>query len=206
MIGKRIAIFITAGFLLALSGPGSVYGQLDGKFDIVGAVPEKYSLKIVVLEEFLNFTCPHCNNFRNASKPIFEKYGDRIRRINRPILFKGQPDHPLRLYFIAEKVGRSHEIKEMIFDAAFKYGVNIYDPKVVGYLARSAGLHQEYDRDSQADWVTSKIQESHRLADQFGVSATPTLVLNGALRLVPSTGMQVYVNNLDRLIAQMLKP
>ena len=211
MVGKRQLVigmlWGTVGIVLqAMLGAGLVFGQIQGSFEVIGSVPKKHSLEVVVVEEFLNFTCPHCNNFRNSAKSVFEKYGSRIQRKNQPILFRGQPDHPLRLYFIAQRAGRAAEIKEMIFDASFKYGVNIYDPKVVGYLARSAGLFKEFQKDGQADWVTAKILESHKLADRYGIEATPTLVLNGTLRLVPRTGMQEFINNFDTLVQQMLKP
>jgi hypothetical protein len=192
-------------FFAVSSLAGAAFGQIAGDYETIAAVPGKHSLAVVEMEEYLNFTCPHCNNFRLASKPLFDKYGTRLRSITRPLLFQGQADPPLRLYFIAERAGRGEEIKEMIFDAAFTYGVNIYDPKVVGFLARSAGLTEQYEKEFDAPWVQRKIAEASARANQAGVEATPTLVLNGSIRLVPRTGMQAFVANLDAIIGQLLK-
>lgn len=201
LIVKSIPLALLALFTLLAAASG----QIEGDYEAIAPLPAKHSLDVVVLEEFLNFTCPHCNNFRKAAKPLLAKYGKRLRTENVPILFRGQPDFPLRLYYIAEKAGRTREVKEAIFDATFLYGVNIYDPKVVGYLARSVGLAEEFSSNYDAEWVSHKIREAQRRADSAGVQATPTIVLNGSIRLVPRSGMQAFVANLDRIIAQLLK-
>lgn len=192
--------------LLALLPAAPAFAQLEGTYEAIGAVPAPHSQDVVRVEEFLNFTCPHCNNFRQAAKPLFERYGERLQHTNVPIAFRGQPDTALRLYFIAERAGRGDEVKELIFDATFRYGVNIHDPKIVSYIARSAGLAEAYEREQGAAWVEKKIRAAHARADAVGVEATPTIVLNGSLRLVPRTGMQAFVANLDGLIDQLLKP
>jgi Thioredoxin len=190
-------------FLLSLGWAANA--QLQGAFEAIGPVPAPHSQDVVTVEEFINFTCPHCNNFRLVSKPLFSKYGKRVVAKPVPILFQGQADYPLRLYFIAERAGRGKEIEELIFDATFQYGVNIYDPKIISYLARSAGLADQLRDEGDAKWVNEKIKAAAARADAAGVEATPTLVLNGSLRLVPRTGMQAFVNNLDQVIAELLK-
>jgi protein dithiol oxidoreductase (disulfide-forming) len=199
---KLAPLLVLCTLALALGASGQ---ELQGAYEAIGPVPKPHSLKVVHLEEFLNFTCPHCNNFREVAKPLFEKYGTRVKRTYVPILFRGQTDDPLRLYFIAERAGRAEEVNELIFDATFRYGVNIYDPKIVGYLARSAGLADQFQQEAHAKWVDEKIQQAAVLADHYGVEATPTVVLDGSLRLVPRTGMQEFVGNLDQLIQELLK-
>lgn len=189
----------------ALLGAAPLPAQIEGIYETIGALPKKHSLETVELEEFLNFNCPHCNNFRNSSKSLFAKYGKRINRINIPILFRNQSDLVLRLYYIAEKQGIASDVKNQIFDAVFKYGVNINDPKVVEFLARSAGLSEQFRKEVNSDWVLQKLVHGEERADQAGVRATPTLVLNGALRLVPKMSMGVFVKNLDQIVAQLLR-
>jgi protein-disulfide isomerase len=53
--------------------------------------------------------------------------------------------------------------------------------------------------------VGEKIKAAAARADALGVDATPTIVLNGALRLVPQTGMNAFVANLDQVLAELLK-
>lgn len=201
---RLVSLFIPLLTLLVVGFAAPAAAQLDGRYEAIGDVPAKHSQEVVRVEEFLNFTCPHCNNFRQAAKPVFDKYAGRIEHTDVPILFSGQTDAPLRLFYIAERAGRAEEVKTLIFDATFQFGVNINDPRIVSYIARSAGLADAYEKQRDAPWVQEKIREAHARAEAVGVDATPTIVLNDALRLVPRTGMQTFVSNLERLIGQLL--
>ena len=190
---------------LVLPAPLWAAPEIDGQYVSIATVPAQHSIERVTFEEFLNFTCPHCNNFRGAAKGLFEKYGQRINRIYVPILFRGQEDYPLRLFYIAQAEGKQEQIKDAIFDAAFKFNANIYDPAVVAFLARQAGLYERYKAESQAAWVTKKVLDAQQRARDAGVEATPTIVLQSALRTTPESGMDAFVNNLDTIIGQLLK-
>ena len=202
---KPTATYLTLILLLLFWLPAAAHAQIEGRYEIIGTVPKAHSVAVVQFDEYLNFTCPHCNNFRKAAKPIKRKYGKRLKVTYLPILFRGQTDGPLRLFFIARSVGRTEEIKNLIFDAAFKSGVNIYDPAVVSYLARSSGLGEKFRKEAHAEWVTQKVNAAQRRASEDGVRATPTVVLQRALLVSPQTGMQAYVGNLDHIIEQLLR-
>lgn len=201
---KGILLALVAGGLLA-GAAMPAWAQPEGQYETVGPVPEPHSQEQVVMEEYLNFTCPHCNNFRKAFRPVEQKYGDRLQHVHIPIMFRGQSDAPLRLFYIAQREGLEREVKNAIFDATFTFGVNVNDPSVVGYLARSAGLGEAWEQQRNAEWVDEKIARGHAKADQVGVEATPTVVIEGGLRVVPRGGMDAFVNNLDGLIGQLLQ-
>jgi len=199
---RVLAVVLFAWYGLVFSAAA----QVEGNYERIGPVPAKNSLDSVLFEEYINFTCPHCNNFRAASMSLTRKYAKRLNRQYVPVLFRGQNDAALRLFYIAQKQGREAEVVNALFDATFKYGVNINDAAIVSYLARSSGLAEAYERDYSADWVTQKVAESRDKADAAGITATPTIVIQNALRIMPSGGMQEFVGNLDRIIAQLLKP
>lgn len=198
----RYTAFILFAFLLY---SGNVTAEIKGRFVKINTIPKANQADVVQFDEYFNFTCPHCNNFREAAKPLLKKYGKKLKVNNIPITFRGQSDFPLRLFYIAQKAGRGPEIKAAIFDAAFKFGVNIYDPAVVNYLAKSAGLGELYKKEMNAAWVMAKVNEGMSKADMAGVKATPTVVLQGAMLTSPEVGMNEYVTNLDKLIGQLLK-
>src|SRR3990167_7854524 len=111
-----IKIFKMLAWSLALA-PVAVLAAsnaIEGQYETIGKVPAKHSLDQVVVEEFINFTCPHCNNFRGESKLLFRKYGKRIRRVYVPILFRGQADYPLRLFYIAQAAHKEEEVSDAI--------------------------------------------------------------------------------------------
>ena len=161
----RHLFFIAALFAIVTAIPGNrAVAQIQGQFDTIGVIPPPHSLKTVSWDEYLNFTCPHCNNFRTAYVPLKKKYGSRVGFRNVPVLFKGQSDAVIRLFFIGQQAGREEEIKNIIFDATFKYGVNINDPAIITYLAKSTGLGAQYEKEAHSDWVNQKLQQSSDLA------------------------------------------
>jgi predicted DsbA family dithiol-disulfide isomerase len=198
-IGWSLILALLASPLLA-----SAQG-IEGKFTAVGPLPPRKSANTVVVEEFLNFTCPHCNNFREVAKPVLEKYGKRVKLVHLPLLFRGQADAPLRLFFVAQEQGKEDVIVNALFDAAFKSNVNVYDPAVVNYLARTNGLAQAYQKDGNAAWVTQRIAAVVARANTFQVDSTPTLVLQGAMKMSPETRMEAFVSEMDGVIGQLLK-
>lgn len=201
---RVVALLLTAGLLLGTSLAASAQG-LKGNFIPVGPVPPAKSAQTVVVEEFLNFTCPHCNNFREVSKPVFDTHGKRLKLVRMPILFRGQADPPLRLYFVAQAQGKEDLIADALFDAAFKYNVNIYDPSVVNFIARTNGLSDAFAKDGNADWVTKKIADVVAKANAFGIDSTPTLVLQGAIKMTPESRMETFVADFDGVVKQLLK-
>lgn len=192
--------------VLAPAAPAAAQ-ELTGKYALIDGktAPALHSLDVVVVEEFLNFSCPHCNDFRTTAKPVFTKYGKRMKLVRVPILFRGQSDPALRLFYIAQAHGMEEKIDQALFDARFRYGADNFDPQVVGYLARTNGLQEAYEKDGSAEWVGRRIADGHARADVSGVEATPTLVLQGAIRLVPESTMAEFVANFDKIAAQLLK-
>jgi len=193
-------------FCLALALPTiSAQEKIRGNYDVLGDLPKKNSLQKVVFEEFINFGCPHCNNFRLLSKEMKEKYKDRVDFVYIPILFRGQGDAPLRLYYVAKSLGKGEEINDALYEARFKHGVDVFDPGIVNYLARSLGIGTEYKRDAQKPEITRLIQEGEQKSALYGVSGTPTIVLAGALKMKNRSSMENFVEVLPNTLDDLLK-
>jgi len=187
--------------------PHAVAASLTGNYVLLPGktAPALHSLDVVVLEEFLNFSCPHCNDFRETAKPLFAKYGKRVKLVLIPILFRGQTDDALRLFYIAQSHGKEEQIEDALFDARFRYGADNFDPQVVNYLARTNGLQDAYTKDAPAEWVGRRVADGHAKANADGVEATPTLVVQESLRMTPDSTMKDFVAGLDSVISQLLK-
>ncbi|MBF0278298.1 MAG: DsbA family protein [SAR324 cluster bacterium] len=179
--------------------------SIRGNFDALNGVPKMHSMEKFVFEEFLNFGCPHCNNFRMLSQEMKEKYKNRVEFIDVPILFRGQADAPLRLFYVAKSLGKAESVKNAIFEAQFKHGVDVFDPGIINYLARSLGMGKEYSRDAQSAEITQKIKDSEQKATRYGIQATPTIVLAETLRMKIGGSMEEFVENLPQTFDDLLK-
>ncbi len=202
MIPRLLAVL-----LLSLSLVGFAQAaDIRGHYELVGEAPAAHSVQKVRFEEFLNFGCPHCNNLRNLSQDFRKKYAEQIEFIDIPIAFRGQDDAPLRLYHIAKKQGKGDLVKTALFDASFKHSVNVFDPGIVNYLARSLGMGPQYKEQKDQAWVTALIEEGMQKATAYGVTGTPTVVLENSMKMdVGQYGdMAAFVEKLPETIDDLL--
>ncbi|HIA57139.1 MAG TPA: disulfide bond formation protein DsbA [Candidatus Lambdaproteobacteria bacterium] len=200
---KVVLIICGLAFAFSVSAKESIRGH----YDVVGNVPAAHSLKKVVYEEFMNFGCPHCNNLHKASRNFRKKFADtdKVEFIDIPIVFRGQDDSPLRLYYVAKKIGKADLIKDELFKASFTHGVNVFDPGITNYLARSLGINKEFQKEKDQAWVNQLIKEGERKAAIYGVTGTPTVVIQHALKMKigPYGTMAGFVKKVPETIADL---
>ena len=174
-------ILLALGIIMSFSI--SANEKIRGHYKLVGNKPESESIKKIVFEEFINFGCSHCNKLHKASKEFRKNYADQIEFIDIPIVFKGQDDSPLRLYYVARKIGKGDLIKDELFNASFIHGVNVFDPGITNYLARSLGISKEFQKEKDLQWVNQLIRDGERKSLIYGVRGTPTVIIQQALKM-----------------------
>ena len=201
---KRLLLIIIG---LALVVPIPAKESIRGNFEIVGSVPSAHSLKKVVFEEFMNFGCTHCNRLHKESKDFRRKFADKVEFIDIPIVFRGQEDSPLRLYYVAKKIGKGKLIKDELFKASFTHGVNVFDSGITNYLARSLGMNKEFQKEKDQAWVNKLIKEGERKSIIYGVSGTPTVVIHRALKmdLRPYGTMSEFIKKVPETIVDLIQ-
>ena len=179
--------------------------SIRGNYDVVGNIPAAHSVKKVVYEEFMNFGCPHCNNLYKASRNFRKKFADKVEFIDIPIVFRGQDDSPLRLYYVAKKIGKGDLIIDELFKASFTHNVNVFDPGITNYLARSLGIHKEFQKEKDQKWVNQLIEDGERKATIYGLTGTPTIVIQYALKMDigPYGTMAGFVKKIPETIADL---
>ena len=179
--------------------------SIRGHYDVVGNIPAAHSVKKVVYEEFMNFGCPHCNNLYKASRNFRKKFADKVEFIDIPIVFRGQDDSPLRLYYVAKKIGKGDLIIDELFKASFAHNVNVFDPGITNYLARSLGIHKEFQKEKDKKWVNQLIKDGERKATIYGLTGTPTIVIQYALKMDigPYGTMAGFVKKIPETIADL---
>ena len=106
-------MLLIMGLILSLSL--SANEKIRGHYKLVANKPDSNSIKKVIFEEFINFGCSHCNKLHKASKEFRKKFADKIEFVDIPIVVTGETDSPLRLYYVARKIGKSDLIKDELF-------------------------------------------------------------------------------------------
>ena len=200
---KIVLIIFGLAFAFSVSAKESIRGH----YQLVGSIPTAHSVSKVVFEEFMNFGCPHCNRLHKASKDFRKKFAEIVEFIDIPIVFRGQDDSPLRLYYVARKIGKGKLIKDELFKASFIHGVNVFDPGITNYLARSLGINKEYQQEKDQAWVNKLIKEGERKSAIYGVTGTPTVVIQHSLKMdiSPYGTMSEFVKQVPETIADLMQ-
>ena len=198
-------ILLALGIIMSFSI--SANEKIRGHYKLVGNKPESESIKKIVFEEFINFGCSHCNKLHIASKEFRKNFADQIEFVDIPIVFKGQDDSPLRLYYVARKIGKGNLIKDELFNASFIHGVNVFDPGITNYLARSLGIRKEFQEEKDQQWVNQLIRDGEKKSFIYGVRGTPTVIIQQALKMdIGKYGsMDVFVKKIPETIEDLMK-
>ena len=180
IIMPKLMLMILA-LILSFSLSGNE--KIRGHYKLVGNKPHSKGIKKIVFEEFINFGCSHCNKLHEASKEFRKKFSNKIEFVDIPIVFKGQDDSPLRLFYVARKIGRGDLIKDALFKAGFAHGVNVFDPGITNYLAHSLGIGKKFQEEKDKQWVNQIIRDAEKKSLMYGVSGTPTVIIHKSLKM-----------------------
>ena len=61
--------------------------------------------------------------------------------------------------------------------------MDVFDKGIVNYLARSLGLSEAFQKEKDAPWVNQLLAEGELKAQQYGLTGTPTVVLQYSLKM-----------------------
>lgn len=139
----------------------------------------------VTIVEYASMTCPHCAQFHTAVLPTIKKdYIDKglVRLVYR--------DFPLDRYALTAAVisrcaGRERffSFVDTIFSTLPKWRSESNPMTGLSRIARLGGMSQdEFNACLQNEDIAKKVLDGRLTADKtFGVRATPTLIVNGAM-------------------------
>lgn len=132
----------------------------------------------LLMVEFFDPNCPHCQRFHPTIQSVMESYGDRVRLHMQPVpLWKFSLDQ-MRAMFIAKQKDKYNEMihAQLTSPNAGKGGMTI-DQLVA--IAEDIGLDAEWFRTQFSNTSTMR-EEVRRLrheARKSGISKTPTVTI-----------------------------
>jgi thiol:disulfide interchange protein DsbA len=178
--------------------------KLSGKYELIGDINKAFGKDQVTMVEFFNFSCGHCYKFLKSSEALSKKYGDKIIHKKVPIFWGKQTPYPAIAFYLAKEKGNVEELTKAMFDSHFKNGAPIFDPQVVNMIISEIGMPVDIRRQ---EYLFSKVQDGISLARKNSANETPTVVLNGVIKVTPTiTGgnVQKMTENLDVIIQDLL--
>ena len=189
--------------------PGLVLaeGKIQGKYEVIGPVEKLEGVKQVEMIEFFNYSCGHCYDFLETSKKLHNKFKDKLYHKKYPIYWGQQTAFPAKAFYIADELGIEEKFTQELFDTNFKLQINIFQLRVIQRLSQHYKIEQEIIEGMKSPSIAAKVNESLALAKKYNANETPTIILNGTLKVTPSISggtVDKMTENLELIIGDIL--
>jgi thiol:disulfide interchange protein DsbA len=195
---KQVAAILLAFIFLF---PGTVVAgkKIRGKYEVIGDIKKLKGVKTIKMLEFFNYSCGHCYRFLETSKKLRAKFKDKLHHKKYPIYWGNQTAYPAMAFYIADSLGIEEEFSKELFDTSFKLSIDVFQPKVIRFLAKEYNIEKEMKEGIQSDAIKAKTDESLALAKKYKANETPTIIINDVLKVAPS----ISGGNVDEMTANL---
>lgn len=204
---KKVSAILIAVFLLL---PGWVQAdeKIRGKYEVIGDINKLKNVKTIKMSEFFNYSCGHCYKFLETSKRLHAKFKDKLHHKKFPIYWGNQSAYPAMAFYIADELGVEEEFTQELFDTNFKLNINIFQPKVIKFIAKEFKISKEMTEGMQSASIKAKTDHSLEMAQQYKANETPTIIINDILKVAPSMtngSTEEMTDNLETIFEDILK-
>ena len=204
---KQVAAILLAFIFLF---PGTVVAgkKIRGKYEVIGDIKKLKGVKTIKMLEFFNYSCGHCYRFLETSKKLRAKFKDKLHHKKYPIYWGNQTAYPAMAFYIADSLGIEEEFTQELFDTSFKLSIDVFQPKVIRFLAKEYKIGKEMKEGMQSDAIKAKTDESLALAKKYKANETPTIIINDVLKVAPSNSggnVDDMTANLEIIFDDILK-
>lgn len=182
--------------------------KIRGKYEVIGDISKLKGVKTIKMLEFFNYSCGHCYKFLETSKKLRAKFKDKLHHKKYPIYWGNQTPYPAKAFYIADELGLEEEFTQELFDTNFKLSINIFQPKVIKFLAKEYKIEKEMTAGMQSAAISAKTDESLALAKKYKANETPTIIINEVLKVAPSItkgNVEEMTANLEIIFEDILK-
>ncbi len=184
---KVVAMLMPLVLLLFSSLASAEKNQhIAGNYTILPGKDFKFDGKTVEIIEFLSFSCGTCYNFERQVPIIKGNFPNKINWKIVPIYWgRHGSSRSGEAYLLAEEAGKGEEMKRALFNAKMVEKLDIGDFDVLENLAVKIGMGFDFSRKLRSGAKARESRQGIRMAGQYGVNGTPTLVIAGNIVTSP---------------------
>lgn len=159
--------------------------QLGADYKLIDPrVPTATGDKIEVAEVF-SYACPHCAHFQPFMDELKAKLPANAQIVLIPAVFNPSWEPFARAFYAARSMGILDKTHQALFDALHRDNLPLGDLQALsGFYAQHSGVSAAAFMSTASSFIVdSQIARGNQLVRDYGVSATPTLVVNGKYRV-----------------------
>ncbi len=177
-------------FFLLVSLPGFAVADSHSEFDVEGkysqvkpAQPAETGPGTVEVVDVFWFGCPHCFTFLPHMEALEKDAPDYLRIRRMPAVFRESWIPHARAYYTAHLLGIEDRMHRAIFEAIHLHGRSLATREALAAFFAEHGVDAgEFGEVYDSFAVASLVRKSVAMQRNYGVSATPTVIVNGKYR------------------------
>ncbi|MBS0514153.1 MAG: thiol:disulfide interchange protein DsbA/DsbL [Proteobacteria bacterium] len=179
---------------------GTDYSLIDPR------VPTTTGDKVEVVEVF-SYACPHCAHFQSTMDELKAKLPATAQIVLVPAVFNPQWEPFARAFYTARSLGVLDKTHAALFEALHTQHRPLYSiDSLANDFYVSYGVDpKNFLGTADSFVVDSQIANGNDLVKRWGVSSTPTLVINGKYRIEMSSEKKIGPNEALEIALMLVK-
>jgi len=168
-------------------------------------VPTTTGDKIEVVEVF-SYACPHCAHFQPAMDELKTKLPANAQLVLVPAVFNPTWEPFARAFYTAKAMGVLDKTHQALFDALHRDHLPLNDiQSLAGFYANQGVNAASFTSTASSFVVDSQLARASQLVRDYGVSGTPTLIVNGKYRVEMSAEKHIGPPEAVDIVLQLVK-
>lgn len=187
-------------------GVSAAVPEIKGKYELLKDEPSTHQRGKVKIVEFADFYCPHCHHFEETAIPMLRReFGDKIEitMVGFPVIH-GKLPTAFDMYEQAKMMGKGDEMKAVLFRTIHKDKMTgILDRSIRELLIREVGLDvAAFEAGLASGKPARALEEGRRWGERIQVSSTPSLLIDGNIKV---DGVNMTPENVVTIIRSILE-
>lgn len=185
MIRRDFNWLLAACAVAGATGVRAAGFQVDGKFHpIVPNQPTETAEGVIEVVDIFGYRCPHCFSFLPVLERFEKQVPDDVQIRHMPVIFRQNWEPPARAFYTAKLLGVLKKVHRPIYEALHVQNRPMNSNAEWQELFAEHGVSEsDFDKTFNSFAVQSMLRKSQVMGTRYGVTATPSIVVNGKYRV-----------------------
>ena len=188
VMGLLLPLFANAADTPASAKPAPASYEEGKQYEVIPGTTKPTPGTKIEVTEFFWYGCGHCFAFEPILEPWAKKLPDTVKFTRSPAMWPqrrpGLPEDLMtqhaKLYYTALATNNLTKLHPIFFDAVYKQGKHMIDPKEIAEVVTAAGLDgAKFTATLNSFAVQSQVTQADARLRMAKISGTPELVVGG---------------------------
>ncbi len=185
MIRREFNLLIAGCALTGATGVRAAGFEVDGKFQrIVPSQPTETPQDVIEVVDVFGYRCPHCFSFLPVLERFENDLPNDVQVRHMPVIFRDSWEAPARAFYTAKLLGVLEKVHRPIFEALHVDRRSMDSDDAWKKLFSEHGVsNTDFEKTFDSFAVRSMLRKSQVMQRRYGVTATPSVIVNGKYRV-----------------------